>query len=88
MTLRKHAHAIQLIPLNTIENVRFFSAVKKENFIGKNLIVFFILLLKTYIVGTRQNRLEPKFVTLTRVGINFKFLGASGVIFEFYSIIR
>ena len=46
ITLQKLSHAIYL---------DFFSAVKIENFIG-NISIFFIVLLKTLIVGTGSNK--------------------------------
>ena len=50
------------LPMQYIEI--FFSDVKIENFARKTVIVF-TFMLKTYIVGTRQNRLSEAVLTST-----------------------
>ena len=58
---RGHNHTKKTCPCN-IQG--FFSTVKIENFIRKKLIVL-IFLLKTLIVGTRQNRRTKAVITST-----------------------
>ena len=47
-----------------MQYTEIFSAVKIENFIGK-LLMLLIFSLKTYIVGTRKNRLNKAILTST-----------------------
>ena len=54
-TLRKHAYSIILKILQP----------KNENFQIKKILIFFIFLLKTKIVGTRKNRLSEAVLTST-----------------------
>ena len=54
-----------------IKNV-FFSSLKIENFFG-NFLIIAMLLLKTQIVGTLQNRLGEEVLTVKRVPLTCVF---------------